>query len=148
LENALKSKDNFKGKNQIKFIEIENNNSQSGTCAFHYKGQDFTLEWWNVDDNYMECDFACYQVETMDIDFSLDDFEYRLDCRAMENEEEIDNYIEEVVYAVKECYIAHNINKILKMAEKMSNELYELDGNEGDNKYMMMKALRHYDIIN
>lgn len=44
LENALKSKENFKGKNQIKFIEIED-----GTCCFHYRGQDFTVEWWTYE---------------------------------------------------------------------------------------------------
>ena len=37
--NALKSKENFKGRNQIKFIEIED-----GTCDFHYRGQDFCVE--------------------------------------------------------------------------------------------------------
>lgn len=41
LENALKSKENFKGKYHAKFIEIKD-----GMCDFHYKGQEFSVLWW------------------------------------------------------------------------------------------------------
>ena len=41
LENALNSKENFKGKYHAKFIEIKD-----GMCDFHYKGQEFSVLWW------------------------------------------------------------------------------------------------------
>jgi hypothetical protein len=39
------------------------------------------------------------------------------------------------------------VDKILKMAEKMARAIEDLDGNEGDNKFMIEQALRHYDVI-
>ena len=143
LENALKSKENFKGKNQIKFIEIED-----GICTFHYKGQDFNVEWWAYkEEQYIDCTFYCHEVQTTEIDFNFELFDYSLNLEQMETEEDIDSNIYEIVEAVKNCYIASNVNKILNMAEKVARAIEDLDGNEGDNKFMMQQALRYYDVI-
>ena len=144
LEDALKSKENFKGRNQIKFIEIED-----GLCDFHYRGQDFTVEWWAYEkEQCLECTFYCHEVQTTEIDFDIESFDYSLDLELMETEEDIDSNIYEIVDGIKNCYIASNVNKILNMAEKMARAIEDLDGNEGDNKYMLEQALRHYDLIN
>ncbi len=143
LENALKSKENFKGKNQIKFIEIED-----GICTFHYRGQDFNVEWWAYkEEQYIDCTFYCHEVQTTEIDFNFESFDYSLNLEQMETEEDIDSNIYEIVEAVKNCYIASNVNKILNMAEKVARAIEDLDGNEGDNKFMMQQALRYYDVI-
>jgi hypothetical protein len=65
----------------------------------------------------------------------------------METEEDIDSNIYEIVEGIKDCYIGSNVDKILKMAEKMARAIDDLDGNEGDNKFMLEQALRHYDLI-
>lgn len=144
LENALKSKENFNGKNKIKFIEIED-----GTCCFHYRGQDFNVEWWSYEkEQYLDCSFYCHEVQTTEIDFDFESFDYSLNLEPMETEEDIDSNIYEIVEAVKNCYIGSNVNKILNMAEKMARAIEELDGNEGDNKWMLEQALRHFDAIN
>jgi hypothetical protein len=39
------------------------------------------------------------------------------------------------------------VNKILNMAEKVARAIEDLDGYEGDNKFMLQQALRHYDLI-
>lgn len=143
LENALKSKENFKGKNNIKYIEIED-----GLCDFHYRGQDFTVEWWTYEKGeYLDCSFYCREVQTTEIDFDFESFDYSLDLDPMETEEDIDSNIYEIVEGIKDCYIASNVNKILNMAEKVARAIEELDGNEGDNKFMLQQALRHYDVI-
>lgn len=143
LENALKSKENFKGKNQIKFIEIED-----GLCDFHYRGQDFCVEWWAYEKKQcLECLFFCREVQTTEIDFDFESFDYSLNLESMETEEDIDSNIYEIVEGIKNCYIASNVNKILNMAEKMARAIEDLDGNEGDNKFMLQQALRHYDVI-
>ena len=143
LENALKSKENFKGRNQIKFIEIED-----GTCDFHYRGQDFTVEWWAYEkEQCLECSFYCREVQTTEIDFDIESFDYSLDLDLMETEEDIDSNIYEIVEGIKDCYIGSNVNKILNMAEKMARAIEDLDGYEGDNKCMLQQALRYYDII-
>jgi hypothetical protein len=66
----------------------------------------------------------------------------------METEEDIDSNIYEIVEGIKNCYIGSNVNKILNMAEKMARAIEDLDGYEGDNKFMLQQALRHYDVIN
>ena len=143
LENALKSKENFKGRNQIKFIEIED-----GLCDFHYRGQDFTVEWWTYEkEECLECSFYCREVQTTEIDFDFESFDYSLNLESMETEEDIDSNIYEIVEGIKNCYIASNVNKILNMAEKVARAIEDLDGNEGDNKFMLQQALRYYDII-
>ena len=143
LEDALKSKENFKGKNQIKFIEIED-----GTCDFHYRGQDFCVEWWTYEkEECLECSFYCREVQTTEIDFDFESFDYSLNLESMETEEDIDSNIYEIVEGIKNCYIASNVNKILNMAEKMARAIEDLDGYEGDNKCMLQQALRHYDVI-
>jgi hypothetical protein len=143
LEDALKSKENFKGKNQIKFIEIVD-----GFCCFHYRGQDFTVEWWTYEqEQCLECSFYCREVQTTEIDFDFESFDYSLDLEMMETEEDIDSNIYEIVEGIKNCYIGSNVNKILNMAEKMARDIEDLDGNEGDNKFMLQQALQYYDLI-
>jgi hypothetical protein len=143
LENALKSKENFKGKNRIKFIEITD-----GTCCFHYNGQDFTVEWWIYEkEQCIDCSFYCHEVQTTAIDFDFESFDYSLDLVQMETEEDIDSNISDIVDGIKNCYIGSNVDKILNMAEKMAKAIDDLDGNEGDNKFMLKKALRYYDVI-
>lgn len=152
LENALKSKENFKGKNQIKHIEMED-----GLCEFHYRGQDFCVEWWTYErgvpfysekeERCLECSLYCYEVKTSEIDFDTDSFDYRFHLAPMKTEEDIDSNIYEIVEAIKNCYIGSNVNKILNMAEKMARAIEELDGNEDENKFMLQQALRHYDVI-
>ena len=143
LEDALKSKENFKGRNQIKFIEIED-----GLCDFHYRGQDFCVEWWTYEkEECLECSFYCREVQTTAIDFDFESFDYSLNLESMETEEDIDSNIYEIVEGIKNCYIASNENKILNMAEKMARDIEDLDGNEGDNKFMLQQALQYYDLI-
>jgi hypothetical protein len=143
LEDALKSKENFKGRNQIKFIEIED-----GLCDFHYRGQDFCVEWWTYEkEECLECSFYCREVQTTEIDFDFESFDYSLDLEMMETEEDIDSNIYEIVEGIKNCYIGSNVNKILNMAEKMARDIEDLDGNEGDNKFMLQQALQYYDLI-
>ena len=143
LENALKSKENFKGKNRIKFIEITD-----GTCCFHYNGQDFTVEWWIYEkEQCIDCSFYCHEVQTTDIDFDFESFDYSLDLVLMETEWDIDSNISDIVDGIKNCYIGSNVDKILNMAEKMAKAIDDLDGNEWDNKFMLEQALRYYDVI-
>ena len=144
LENALISKENFKGKNQIKYIDVV----EDGLCDFHYRGQDFCVEWWICEkEECLECSLYCREVQTTEIDFDTDSFDYRLELEPMKTEEDIDSSICEIVEGIKNCYIGSNVNKIISMAEKMARAIEELDGNEGDNKFMLQQALRHYDII-
>lgn len=143
LENALMSKENFKGKNKIKFIEIED-----GTCYFHYRGQDFTVEWWSYEkEQCLDCSFYCREVRTTEIDFDFESFDYSLNLEPMKTEEDIDSNIYEIVDAVKNCYIGSNVNKILNMAEKMARAIKDMDGNERDNQWMLEQALLHFDAI-
>lgn len=144
LENALISKENFKGKNQIKYIDVV----EDGLCDFHYRGQDFCVEWWICEKGEcLECSLYCREVQTTEIDFDTDSFDYRLELEPMKTEEDIDSSICEIVEGIKNCYIGSNVNKIISMAEKMARAIEELDGNEGDNKFMLQQALRYYDII-
>lgn len=144
LENALKSKENFNGKNKIKFIEIED-----GTCDFQYKGQEFCVEWWTWgDEQCIECECYCREVRTTELDYDFESFDYNLELPSIYDVNDIDGCIYEIVEGVKDCYIGSNVNKILNMAEKMARAIEELDGNAGDNKWMLEQALRHFDAIN
>ena len=88
LENALKSKENFNGKGQIKFIEIKD-----GLCYFHYKGQDFNIEWWIYEEEQcIDCSFYCREVQTTEINFDFETFDYSLNLEPIKTEEDIDSF--------------------------------------------------------
>lgn len=144
LENALNSKENFKGKYHAKFIEIKD-----GMCDFHYKGQEFSVLWWTWEEEQcIECSCYCREVLTTEIDFDQESFDYSLELPSIYNENDIDECICKIIEGIKNCYIADNVYKILKIAKKMAKDIEYLDGNEADNKLMLERALRYFYAIN
>ena len=112
----------------------------------YYKGVHFVLEFWeHQNEDYVWALFNAQNVEMYDMqDIDVCSYGYQIDDFLIQNEEDIDSFIEEVIDCLKNCYIAKNINKICNSVEKLVNMVKNLDGY--GNEDVLSQVLRSYDL--
>lgn len=111
-------------KDKLKSIYKHNFEGMDGYFNIYNKAEVYCVEIYDGNSDVFYINAGLHSIELYDGNTQAFNEEFTLPDFTVENEEDIDNFIEEFNYLVKSCDAGKRCNKIMKAVEKL-NQMVE-----------------------